>query len=319
MIMNPKPPTVYAGVDIAKATLQLQLQGRQYLIENTPTGCAQLLQQVQAVGPVQLICEATGGYEKDLLAACHAAAQPVSRLNPAQVRHFARAQGQRAKNDPLDAAVLTDYGTALQPEPTPPVDPAAGALRQLVQWREHLQEQLTRARQTLEHGVPAFVARKQKQLAAHLEQQLKAVAREQTAALKRAPQLQAQVQVLVQLDGVSTLTALSVLSRMPELGALDRQTAAALAGLAPWVRQSGPWEGQRHIGGGRALVRRTLYMPAVVLARMKHTPLGKFYARLRAAGKPAKVALTAVMRKLLLQMNRVLKELAAQKQTLQPA
>lgn len=243
----------------------------------------------------------------------------MSRLNPAQVRHFARAHGQRAKNDPLDAALLTDYGSALQPEPTSPADPAAVALRELVQWRDHLQEQLTRAHQTLEHGVPAFVARKQKQLVAHLEQQLKAVAREQTAALKRTPELQAKVQALIQLDGVSTLTALSVLSRMPELGRLDRQAAAALAGLAPWVRQSGPWEGQRHTGGGgRALVRRALYMPAVVLARMKHTPLGKFYARLRAAGKPAKVALTAVMRKLLLQMNHVLKELATQKQTRQP-
>ena len=309
--MNEKQPTVYAGVDIAKATLQLQLQGRPSLLDNTPQGWAQLLQQTQAVGGVHLICEATGGYEKGLVAACHAAAHPISVLNPAQVRHFALAQGQRAKNDPLDADVLTDYGAALRPVPTPAPDPASEAMRALVQWRDHLLEQLGRARQTVEHGVPAFVARQQKKLVAHLEKQLAAVAAEQTAALARAPRLQAQVVALVQLDGVSTLTALSVLSRMPELGTLGRQEAAALAGLAPWVRQSGPWEGQRHIGGGRALVRRALYMPAVVLARMKETILGKFYARLRAAGKPAKVALTAVMRKLLLQMNRVLKALAA--------
>ena len=115
---------------------------------------------------------------------------------------------------------------------------------------------------------------------------------------------------------------MSVLSHLPELGTLNRQEAAALAGLAPWVRQSGPWEGQRHIGGGRAAVRRARYMSAVGLARMKETTLGKFYAHLRAAGKPAKVALTAVMRKLLLQMNRILKEhaLAAQAKTkTQPA
>jgi transposase len=315
--MNEKSPTVYAGVDVAKATLQLHFQGHQCCLDNTPKGCAQLLQLVQTLDPVQLICEATGGYEKGLLTACHAAAQPVSRINPAQVRHFARAQGQRAKNDPLDAAVLTDYGTALHPEPTRPTDPTLETLRDLVQWRDHLQKQLTRARQAIEHGVPDFIARKQKQLVAHLKQQLQAVAKEQAAALKRTPPLQAQVQALIQLDGVSTLTALNVLSRMPELGTLDRQAAAALAGLAPWVRQSGPWEGQRHIGGGRALVRRSLYMSAVVLARMTHTTLGKFYARLRAAGKPAKVALTAVMRKLLLQMNRVLKELATKNQTLQ--
>ena len=109
------------------------------------------------------------------------------------------------------------------------------------------------------------------------------------------------------LDGVGRLTALSVLSQMPELGQLNRGEAAALAGLAPWTRQSGPWEGQRHIGGGRAAVRRALSMSAVALARMKESTLGKFYAKLRAAGKPAKVALTAGMRKLLVQMNQVLK------------
>jgi len=213
---------LFNGIDSAKATLQLQLQGRQYLLDNTPKGCAQLLQQVQALGQVQIVCEATGGYEKGLVAACHALAQPVSRLNSAQVRHFALAQGQRAKNDPLDANVLTNYGTALQPPPTPPTDPALEAMRVLLQWRDHLQEQLSRARQIAEHGLPAFVARQQKKLAAHLEQQLQTVARELAAALPRAPQLQEQVQALIQLDGVSTLTALNVLSRMPELGTLDR-------------------------------------------------------------------------------------------------
>jgi transposase len=315
--MNKTPPLPFSGVDISKATLHLDFKGQRCLA-NTPEGCQQLL-QVVAIGQVQLICEATGGYEKNLLAACHAVGQPITLINSAQARYFARAQGQRAKNDPLDAAVLTAYGNALQPKPTLPTDPANTALRELVQWRDHLQEQLTRARQVLEHGVPPFVAKKQKQLVAHLEQQLKAVAKEQNCLLKRTPKLQCQVEALSQLDGVSTVTALSILSRMPELGTLNRQAAASLAGLAPWVRQSGPWEGQRHIGGGRALVRRTLYMPAVVLARMKHTPLGKFYAHLRAEGKPAKVALTAVMRKLLLQMNRVLKELISTNQIPQSA
>jgi len=147
--MNEKSPIVYAGVDVAKATFQLHFQGRQCCLDNTPKGCAQLLQLVQASSRVQIICEATGGYEKDLLTACHAAGQAVSRLNPALVRHFARAQGQRAKNDPLDAAVLTANGTALQPEPTLPTDNALENLRDLVQWRDHLQEQLTRARQTI--------------------------------------------------------------------------------------------------------------------------------------------------------------------------
>src|SRR5581483_8978992 len=122
-----------------------------------------------------------------------------------------------------------------------------------------------------------------------------------------------QVDQLCALDGVGVLTAISVLAHLPELGQLNRGSAAALAGLAPWTRQSGPWEGQRHIGGGRAVVRRALYMSAVSLARSQDTTLGAFYRRLREAGKPAKVALTAVMRRLLIQMNTTLKNHAEEK------
>ncbi len=317
--MNQKTPIVYAGLDISKATLQLHLQNVHHVLDNNPKGYAALLKKIGALGGVQIICEATGGYEKGIVAALHAAAQPVSVLNPALVRHFALAQGQRAKNDPLDAEVLTAYGVALRPEPTPPGEPARAELRALVQWRDHLKEQLARTRQYAEHGLPPFVARQHKKLVAHLEKQMAQVEKECQKALARTPHLQEQVRQLEELDAVGTITALSVLSHLPELGTLNRQEAAALAGLAPWVRQSGPWEGQRHIGGGRAAVRRALYMSAVVLARMKESTLGKFYAHLRAAGKPAKVALTAVMRKLLLQMNRVLQEHARKKQALQPA
>ena len=317
--LNEKTPTVYAGLDISKATLQLHLQNVQHVLDNDPKGYAALLKMIGVVGGVQVVCEATGGYEKGIVAALHAAAQPVSVLNPALVRHFALAQGQRAKNDPIDSGVRTDYGYALRPEPTPPTEPARDELRALVQWRDHLKEQLVRTRQVAEHGLPPFVARQHKKLAAHLEKQMAEVAKELAQALARAPQIQEQVRQMAQLDGVGLVTAVSVLSYLPELGTLHRQEAAALAGLAPWVRQSGPWEGQRHIGGGRAAVRRALYMSAVVLSRMKASTLGKFYAHLRAVGKPAKVALTAVMRKLLLQMNRVLQALALEKQVPQLA
>jgi len=308
--MNQNQSPVYAGLDISKANLQLHLQNKQFVLPNQPKGYATLLRKINAVGNVHIICEATGGYERGVVGALHGAVRPVSVLNPARVRHFALAQGQCAKNDPIDAAVLTDYGVALKPAPTPPADPARAELRALVQWRDQLKEQLARARQTVEHGVPLWIARQQKKLVHHLEKQMAEVDQACRDALARLPALQAQVRELETLDGVGSITAMSVLSHLPELGELNRQTAAALAGLAPWVRQSGPWEGQRHIGGGRAAVRRALYMSAVGLARMQATTLGKFYHHLRAAGKPAKVALTAVMRKLLLQMNRVLKALA---------
>jgi len=299
--------TVYVGLDISKASLQLHLQDRQIQLPNTTEGHAQLVERLRVLPLIHVVCEATGGYERALVDALHTAKLLVSVVNPAQVRHFARAQGRRAKSDPLDAQVLTAYGYALQPAPTPQPDPLLRELRALVQWRDQLKEQLSRARQHGELATLPFVRKQQAKLLKHLQAQLKSVDKELAQALSRSPHLLQQVQALTQLDGIGNITAVSVLAQMPELGHLNRQQAAALAGLAPWTRQSGPWEGQRHIGGGRAVIRRALYMSAVVVARQVHSTLGKFYQRLRLAGKPAKVALTAVMRKLLLQMNHVLK------------
>jgi transposase len=303
-----KTSVVYAGLDIAKATLQLHSQNEQVALSNDPPGHARLIKRLRAVPGAHLICEATGGYERPVVAALQTAGLPVSVVNPAQVRHFALAQGGRAKNDPLDAAVLTAYGQAFKPAAAPVPDAALAELRALVQWRDQLKEQLVRVRLQSEHVSLRFAQRQQAKLIAHLEKQMAAVEQELRAALDRTPQVQARIQALTELDGVGLITALSVFSQMPELGKLNRGETAALAGLAPWTRQSGPWEGQRHIGGGRAVIRRALYMSALGLARQTKTTLGRFYARLRLAGKPAKVALTAVMRKLLIQMNQTLKD-----------
>ena len=311
--MTEKSTPVHAGLDVAKATLQLHFQNRQHALSNDAEGHARLIKLLRAVPGAHLVCEATAGYERPVVAALHAAGLPVSVVNPAQVRHFALARGGRAKNDPLDAQVLSHYGQSVKPAPTPVPDAALAELRALVQWRDQLKEQLTRARQYGEHTTLRFALRQQAKLIKHLQNQLAAVEQELAAALARSPECQKQVRALAQVDGIGTLTAVSVLSQMPELGQLNRQQAAALAGLAPWTRQSGPWEGQRHIGGGRAVIRRALYMCAVSLARRTETTLGRFYKHLRDAGKPAKVALTAVMRKLLLQMNQTLKNQALKK------
>jgi transposase len=319
--MNTLPqthPVVHAGLDVAKATLQLHLQGRQHALPNTPQGHRQSVDLLRAVPGAHLVCEATGGYERPLVTALHAAEIPVSVVNPARVRHFAQAQGRHAKNDPLDATVLTAFGQALKPAPTPVPDAALAELRALVRWRAHLLAQRVATGNRSEHGTTKFVTRQQAKLHKQLAAQLEAVEAELQAALQRMPHWQAQLVKLTELDGVGLLTAVAVLSQMPELGRCNRQEAAALAGLAPWTRQSGPWEGQRHIGGGRAEVRQALYMGAVALGRMPHTALGQFYQRLREAGKPAKVALTAVMRKLLLQMNRVLQPKAETAETTTP-
>jgi transposase len=186
-------------------------------------------------------------------------------------------------------------------------------MRALVDWRTQLKEQLVRARQYGEHTTDPFLLKQQAKLSKHLAAQIATVEKQLAQAVHDSACHHQQIEALDALPGVGFITAISVLCHMPELGQINRQQAAALAGLAPWTRQSGPWEGQRHIGGGRAVVRRALYMSAVVLAKQKQTVLGKFYRRLREQGKPAKVALTAVMRKLLVHMNQTLKEHALKK------
>jgi transposase len=307
-IMPNKTTTVYAGLDVAKASLQLHFQDRQYALANSAAGHKKLLALLEACPQVQIVCEATGGYERPVVTALQSANRPVSILNPGHVRHFALSQGGRAKSDPLDCALLTAYGRAHQPAPAPKPSAALMQMRAMVDWRAQIKEQLTRVRQQSEHLTDAFLRKQQAKLCKHLQAQLDAVEKQLAKLVASSPSHQEQVTVLDQMPGIGFITAITVLCHMPELGQLNRRQAAALTGLAPWTRQSGPWEGQRHIGGGRAVVRRALYMSAVVLAKNKGTALGKFYTHLRAQGKPAKVALTAVMRKLIVQMNQILKE-----------
>lgn len=305
-LMIEKPSVVHAGLDVAKATLQLHLQSRLHDLANDPAGHDQLVKLLSAVPGSHLITEATGGYERPAVAALHAAGLPVSVINPMQTRAFARATGQRAKNDPLDAASLSAFGAALRPAPTAAPTAVQTELAALVNWREQLKATLTVAKNQAEHHEQKFVCAEHAKLVRHLESRLAAVELELTALLARHEEKQKQVHRLAEISGVGVLTAVTVLAQMPELGTLNRGQAAALAGLAPWTRQSGPWEGQRHIGGGRAGVRRALYMSAVAAVRCNRQ-LKAFYRRLRDAGKKPKVALTAVMRKLIVLMNHALK------------
>ena len=176
-------PVVHTGLDSAKATLQLDLLGRAHTLPNTAAGHRQLVKLLRAVPGAHVVCEATGGYERAVVAALQARQIPVSVLNPAQVRHFALAQGQRAKNDPLDAGVLSAYGAALRPVATPLPDAALAELRGLVQWRGQLQEQRNALRNHAEHATLDFVKKRLAKLAAHLKQQLEAVETEMAAAL----------------------------------------------------------------------------------------------------------------------------------------
>ena len=305
-IMNQNSTPVYAGLDIAKASLQLHLQGRFYDLTNSTGGHTQLLKRLTAVPGSHIICEATGGYERAVVAVLHAANIPVSVINPARVRQFARASGELAKTDPIDAARLTAFGQAFAPEPTPARTPTEVKIAALVARRVQLLELHVAERQragtctepALRKLFTSWLAQMEKQIA-KVEALIEELLAEQAALAK-------QVQRLDDITGVGRVTAVTVLATMPELGKLNRRQAAALAGLSPYNRDSGQWTGKRHITGGRAEVRRALYMAALSASR-RNRQLKSFYDRLIAAGKPAKLALTAVMRKLIILMNHLLK------------
>lgn len=298
--------SVYAGLDIAKASLQLHLQSQSYDLPNTAAGHVQMLKRLATVPGVHIVCEATGGYERAVVAALHAAPVPVSVINPARVRQFARASGELAKTDPIDAAVLTAFGVAFAPGATPARTATENKMAALVARRAQLIE-LRVAEAQRADTCPDLALRKLfKPWLAQVEKQTAKVEALIEELLAGQTHLAGQVERLDAITGVGRLSAVMVLATMPELGTLNRRQAAALAGLCPYNRDSGQWAGKRCISGGRAEVRRSLYMAALSASRSNHV-LKPFYDRLIAAGKPGKVALTAVMRKLIVLMNHLLK------------
>lgn len=299
-------PPVYVGLDISKATLQCDLQGKGLALPNTEAGYARLLKKLLALPAVHVICEATGGYERGVVAALHAVRIPVSVLNPARARHFANAAGKLAKTDPIDAAMLTAFGAALKPAPTLPRTTAESQLAALMARRLELIELRVAETQRAERNPEPLLRPHFTRCLRALEKQLTHLEALLKALLAAEPALAQKVQRLQEIIGVGRLTPLAVLAQLPELGTLKRHQAAALAGLAPYNRDSGAWAGQRCIHGGRPALRRALYMAALSASRTNPI-LKAFYQRLIAAGKPAKLALTAVMRKLIILMNHLLK------------
>ena len=297
----------YIGVDVAKLSLAVQLLDQSWSLANTAQGHAELVARLRALpGSAHVICEATGGYEQPLARALHAAGLAVTVVNPRQVRDFARACGRLAKTDRIDGQVLTEFGARLQPPADPAPTPGQAEFAELVQARQDLIELITAETSRSDHcTVPAL-----RKLAAarlsFLEKQRAALDRLIDAHVATQETLAAKAAQLERVQGIGRVTAFTLLALLPELGAVTDGQAAALAGVAPFNRDSGDYRGQRHIAGGRSAVRRVLYMAALT-ASHRNPILTAFYQRLRAAGKAAKVALTAVMRKLIVLLNRLLK------------
>jgi len=314
-------PILYAGVDVAKATLDLSLNGVSHRVGNDPKGHAHILKllvQAEASGrKTHVILEATGGYEAALCAVLHAAGQTLSVLQPARIRHFARAQNQHAKTDAIDAAVLAAFGQAIQPTPAIPPSAAQSRLSALVGRRAQLVESRTCESNRAAHYREPVLCQQSRRLLKLLDTQIAECDLAIAAQIQADQDLAARAARLQQVSGIGPVVAAVLQAQLPELGRLEDGEAAALAGLAPYNSDSGPRQGHRSIRGGRAAVRCALYMAAMNAVRFDPI-LRQFYQRLLAAGKVPKVALTAAMRKLLLLLNRLLKKPTFQLQTAGP-
>jgi transposase len=297
---------LYVGLDVAKLSLQLHLAGRFHSLANDHKGHAQLLKCLRPYPNAQVVCEATGGYEQPMVRALQAADIPVSILEAGRVRYFARAQGQRAKTDPIDAAVLSEYGQTFQPAPMPPTSSQQQQLADWAQRRRQLVRLLVMEHNHAEHYTDSLARRQNRQLTRLLEKQIDQCDQAIATLIAQDRQLAHKAARLQAIPGVGPVVASTVLAEMPELGTLNNQTAAALAGVAPYNHDSGTQKGTRSISGGRRCVRCALYM--ATLSAVRHDRILKeFYQRLCLAGKRPMVALTACMRKLVILINRLLK------------
>jgi transposase len=300
---------VVIGVDVSKATLAIAVypSGDAWTSETTTIEIERLVARLQTHRPQLIVMEATAGYELPLAAACAAVSLPVAIVNPRQVRAFARAVGRTAKTDAIDAAVLALFGARVPPTPRAVVDAETQALAGLVARRRQLLEMLGAERQRLAQAPPTGpITRDLRHHIRWLERRVSDVDNEIGTVVQESAIWRVQEDLLRSVPGIGPTTARTLLAELPELGRLDRRAIAALVGVAPFNCDSGQFRGRRHIWGGRASVRASLYMAALVASR--HNPvLAAFYQRLRDLGKPAKVALVAVMRKRLTILNAVMK------------
>lgn len=304
-----KKQIVHVGADVAQNHIDLhgELPGLPTRIANTKTGLARLFKMLNPTAAVQMVCEATGGCERLLVAACHEAGVPVSVLNPRQVRDFARAKGQLAKTDAIDARILCEYGRMMQPAADSALEPGLQKLavystrrRQLIALRSAEKNRTLRS--------DPLLASSHRALLRVLDKQIAAIGAALARTVASCARLRAKIAAMTAVKGVGSTSATALLAALPELGTLSKNQAASLAGLAPFNRDSGLHRGQRHIHGGRLPARSALYMAALVASR--HNPfINAFYSRLLSNGKPPKLALTASMRKLLIHLNSLLKHL----------
>jgi transposase len=305
--MNTRPSEVFIGVYVSKERLDVAVapSGETISFANSEDGIALLSDFLTPKNPELVLFEATGGWEMN--AVHHLAAQrlPLVVLNPRQVRDFAKATGQLAKTDAIDARILARFGQAVRPEVRPLKSEELRKLDALITRRRQISGMIT-AEQNRWVSAPEWIRPDIEELIAILQKRLAAINRELNKLIRKSPLWREKDKLLQSFPGVGPVTAASLIADLPELGSLTRRQIAALVGLAPLNCDSGTHKGKRKIWGGRAALRAALYMCAVTASQ--HNPVIRpFYQKLLRAGKPSKVALTACMRRILVILNAMMK------------
>jgi transposase len=300
--------TTVVGIDVSKDRLDVHVlpDGTALNFSRDASGIEALIGKLAGLALQSVAVEATGGFETVVVASLAAASLPVVVVNPAQVRAYAKAMGKRAKTDPIDAQVIALFAATAKPQVRPLPDAATQALADLVTRRRQIIHMIVAEGQREKRASPR--ARKSiARLLKTLRAELSVIDAEIDESVRGSPVWCEKEKLLDSVPGVGPVTVRTMLAELPELGSLDRREIAALAGVAPFTRQSGKWRGKSFIGGGRASVRTVLFMAAMTAMRWNPT-LRAFHQRLRAAGKPKMVALIAVARKLLTILNAILRD-----------
>ena len=298
---------IFVGIDVSKAGLDVAVRpmGSREFVANDAAGIEILVERLRELQPALIVLEATGGVERAVTRALASAEFPVVVINPRQVRDFAKATGQLAKTDTIDAAVLARFGEAVRPALRPLPDEVTWELRAVVTRRRQLTEMIVAETNRLSGASKAV----RKRINAHLrwlEAELKRADKDLDQSIRQSPIWRENEDLLRSVPGMGPVISRTLLAELPELGRLNRKQIAALVGVAPLNRDSGTLRGRRSIWGGRATVRAALYMGALVASR-RNAVIQTFYRRLRNAGKAPKIALVACMRKLLTILNAMIK------------
>ena len=291
----------YIAIDVSKADLEVRTRRQRCSLSNSPSGFRKLAKLTEKWEHPLVVCESSGGYERGMIDYLHQQGIAVRRVNPGRIRNYARSEGLKAKTDPIDALMILGFAQEKQLQPSPQPEPVRQELAALLDRRSHLTEQLAREKNRAQNS-SKFIKQSIQRMIKTVEKEIQRIEKYIDQLIKEDEQLAQEMYILQSVNGVGKVTAWTLLGYLGEIGKLKRNKIVALAGIAPFNRDTGTFTGKRRIEGGRAKVRKCLYMAAQTAAR--HNPVIKPYVqRLRARGKPYKCAMVAAMRKLLIHLH----------------